>query len=57
MGPFEEPVANRLYATAFDGLGADKTADKIGITLLAATAVGVAAHAVLSMMVKDKENN
>ena len=57
MGPFEEPVANRLYDTTFDGLGADKTADKIGITLLAATAIGVAAHAVLSMTIKDKEQH
>ena len=55
MRPFEEPLANRLYATKFDGLGADKTADTIGVVLLSATAIGIAAHAAISSMVKNKE--
>ena len=48
MGPFEEPVADKLYNSVFSGVGADATADKIGLGLLAATGVGIAAHAVLS---------
>lgn len=55
MKPFEEPLANRLYATKFDGLGADKTADTIGVVLLSATAIGIAAHAAISSIVKNKE--
>ena len=55
MRPFEEPLANRLYATKFDGLGADKTADTIGVVLLSATAIGIAAHAAISSMMKNKE--
>lgn len=55
MRPFEEPLANRLYSTKFDGLGADKTADTVGIVLLSATAIGIAAHAAISSMVKNKE--
>ena len=54
MGPFEEPLANKLYDTPFFG-GADRTADNIGITLLGAAAIGMAAHAVLSAVRKDKE--
>lgn len=52
MAPLEEPVANRLFQTSFVGVGADKTADKIGLMLLGVTAVGIATHAVLSTMVK-----
>ena len=48
MGPFEEPVADKLYNTVFGGAGADATADKIGVGVLTATAVGIAAHAVIS---------
>lgn len=55
MRPFEEPLANRLYSTKFDGLGADKTADTIGVVLLSATAIGIAAHAAISSMIKNKE--
>lgn len=55
MRPFEEPVANRLYSTTFNGLGADKTADTIGVVILSATAIGIAAHAALSAVIKNKE--
>ncbi|WRG27461.1 hydrogenase 1 small subunit [Helicobacter pylori] len=55
MSPFEEPLANRSIKTAFDGLGADKVADKVGTTLLSATAIGIAAHALLSKAIKNKE--
>lgn len=55
MGPFEEPVANRLYDTVFDGLGADATADKIGVGLLTVTGIGIAAHAAISKIKNPKE--
>lgn len=55
MSPFEEPLANKLYETSFKGIGADKTADTIGVVLLSATAIGIAAHAALSAMNKNKE--
>lgn len=55
MSPFEEPLGNKLYATKFDGMGADKTADTIGIVLLSATAIGIAAHAAISSIAKNKE--
>ncbi len=55
MGPFEEPNANRLYDTVFDGLGADATADKIGIGLLTATGIGIAAHATISKFKNPKD--
>jgi len=54
MGPFEEPVADRLYNTVFGGLGADATADKVGTGLLAVTGVGIAAHAALSTFRKPR---
>ncbi|RAX59226.1 Ni/Fe hydrogenase [Helicobacter monodelphidis] len=54
MGPFEEPMANHLFQTAFGGEGADKTSDKIGIAILSAAAIGIAAHAALSAIFKDK---
>ena len=47
MGPFEEPLGNKLYHTVY-GEGADKTADKVGVALLSATAVGIAAHAAIA---------
>ncbi len=47
MGPFEEPLGNRLYHTVY-GEGADKTSDKVGVALLSATAVGIAAHAAIA---------
>lgn len=48
MNPFEEPIANHLYATNFNGIGADKTADTIGGVILGAAAIGIAAHAIIS---------
>ncbi|MCV6608571.1 MAG: hydrogenase small subunit [Campylobacterales bacterium] len=54
MGPYEEPKGNRLYDTPF-GLGADATADKIGLGVLAATGVGIAVHAAISNVKKPKE--
>ncbi|WP_181881864.1 hydrogenase small subunit [Helicobacter sp. MIT 14-3879] len=53
MSPFEVPLGNR-YQTAFGGAGADRTADTVGIVLLSATAIGIAAHAVISGAVKPK---
>ncbi len=55
MGPFESPLADRLYHSVFSGLGADATADKIGATILTVTAVGIAAHAAISVIKKPKE--
>ena len=54
MGPFEEPLADRLYNTVFDGAGADATADKIGLGVLALTGVAIAAHAAVASFKKDK---
>ncbi len=56
MGPFEEPVANRLYDSVFSGLGADATADKIGVGLLTVTGIGIAAHAAISKFKNPKED-
>jgi len=55
MGPFESPLADRLYHTTFGGLGADATADKIGATVLTVTALGIAAHATITAIKKPKE--
>ncbi|WP_375723433.1 hydrogenase small subunit [Arcobacter sp. KX21116] len=57
MGPFEEPVADKLYNTVFGGGGADATADKIGIGLLSVTAIGIAAHAVISNVKHPKSDD
>lgn len=54
MGPFEEPLSNRLYKSVFNGFGADATADKIGVGILALTGVAIAAHAVISAFKGDK---
>jgi quinone-reactive Ni/Fe-hydrogenase small subunit len=54
MGVVGEPLKDRLYHTVFGGMGADATADKIGVTLLTATAVGVAAHAAISAIKNPK---
>ena len=54
MGPFEEPLSNRLYKSVFNGLGADATADKIGVGILALTGVAIAAHAAISAFKGDK---
>nr|MBC8237003.1 hydrogenase small subunit [Candidatus Sulfurimonas ponti] len=50
MGIVHEPLANRLYHSAFGGLGSDATADKIGLGLLTVTAIGIAAHAAISVI-------
>ena len=55
MGTVNEPLKDRLYNTTFSGLGADATADKIGIGLLTATAVGIAAHAAIASIKPPKE--
>lgn len=55
MGTVNEPLKDRLYHTAFGGLGADATADRIGIGLLTATAVGIAAHAAIASVKNPKE--
>jgi len=55
MGTVNEPLSNKLYHTTFGGLGADATADRIGLSLLTATAVGIAAHAAISAYKNPKE--
>lgn len=50
MGPFEEPLANRLFASPFGG--ADNVADKIGTGVLALTGIAIAAHAAFSVLKK-----
>jgi len=47
-------VSNRLYKSVFNGFGADATADKIGVGILALTGVAIAAHAVISAFKGDK---
>lgn len=54
MSPFERPLGNTPFHTAYSGYGADKAADTIGTAVLAVTAVGIAAHAVVSSMTKAK---
>ncbi len=54
MGPFEEPMADRKFNTLY-GLGADATADKVGIAVLTLTAIGIAAHATVTAF-KNKNN-
>ncbi len=55
MGPFEEPMADHLFHGPFGGLGADATVDKIGISLLTITAIGIGAHAAISAVKPPKE--
>lgn len=47
MGPLQEPLANRLYQSVFGGIGADATADRISIGVLAIAGVAIAAHAAI----------
>lgn len=54
MGTVNEPLRDRLYNTVFGGLGADATADKIGVGILAAVGVGVAAHAAVAAIKPPK---
>ncbi|MGE4418354.1 MAG: hydrogenase small subunit [Sulfurimonas sp.] len=55
MGIVHEPLGDRLYHTAFGGLGSDATADKIGVGILTVTAIGIAAHAAISLIKNPKE--
>lgn len=55
MSPFEEPIGNKMFRTSYDGIGADKTANTVGTVILAATAVGIAAHAAVSALTKNKD--
>ncbi len=55
MGTVNEPLKDNLYHTALGGLGADATADKIGLALLTVTGIGIAAHAALSAAKPPKE--
>ena len=50
MAPLVEPRKDRLFRTVFRGRGADATADKVGLGLLTAAAVGIGAHAVYSVI-------
>jgi len=54
MGTVGEPLKDRLYNTVFDGMGADATADNIGVNLLVATGIGIAAHAAISAIKHPK---
>ena len=54
MGTVGEPLKDKLYNTVFDGMGADATADNIGVNLLIATGVGIAAHAAISAIKQPK---
>ncbi len=51
MGPFEKPIDSHLL------MGLNATADKIGTTLLTATAIGIGAHAVASLFAKSNDRN
>jgi quinone-reactive Ni/Fe-hydrogenase small subunit len=55
MGTVNEPLSDKLYNSVFGGMGADATADNIGLTLLTVTAVSIAAHAAISTVKKPKE--
>lgn len=52
MAPYEKPMADRKFHSVFGGLGADATADKIGLVALTLTAIGIAAHATI-MKIRD----
>lgn len=54
MAPFERPLGNTPFHTAFSGYGADKTADTIGKVILGAAAIGIAAHAIVASTTKSK---
>ncbi|CCF81546.1 hydrogenase small subunit [Helicobacter bizzozeronii] len=60
MSPFEEPISNRLITpltSAFGGVGADRVADSVGIVALSASAIGIAMHAVISGLAKNKDQS
>ena len=54
MGTVGEPLKDKLYHSVFGGSGADATADKIGVNLLIATGIGIAAHAAISAVKHPK---
>ena len=49
MGPLEKPISSHLV------MGLNSTVDKVGTTLLTATAIGIGAHAVASLFAKKNE--
>ncbi len=51
MAPYEEPLADKKYAS----ISADATADKIGAAILTVAGVAIAAHAALSAIKNPKE--
>jgi quinone-reactive Ni/Fe-hydrogenase small subunit len=51
MAPYEEPLADRKFAS----ITADATADSIGVKVLAVAGAAIAAHAALSAMKNPKE--
>ncbi|NLY04108.1 MAG: hydrogenase small subunit [Campylobacter sp.] len=55
MGPFHEPLTNRLYKSVFGGLGADAAADKIAIGVLGITGVAIAAHAAVGSAKRSRK--
>jgi len=55
MGPFEKPLTDRLYQSVFKGLGADATADKIGVGILALTGVAIVLHATIATLKKGEK--
>ena len=55
MGTVNKPLDGKIYQTVFGGRGADATADKIGVGILTVTAIGIAAHAAISLIKPPKE--
>jgi len=51
MAPYEEPLADRKFAS----ISADATADSVGVKVLAVAGVAIAAHAALSAIKNPKE--
>ena len=51
MAPYEEPLANRKFAS----VSADATADSVGVKILAVAGAAIAAHAAISAMKNPKE--
>jgi len=51
MAPYEEPLADRKFAS----IDADATADSVGVKILAVAGVAIAAHAALSAIKNPKE--
>ena len=51
MAPYEEPLANRQFAS----ITADATADSVGVKILAVAGAAIAAHAAISAIKNPKE--